>query len=239
MSDVWRLASIFGLCSIAFAACANFIGQDVGTALKSPSITDWMQGFGTLGTLFIAIIAFRRWRLPDDAKRRADAAQHLIRLNSQLEASALACRHGGLTVLFGRNEVTIEDKLESLKVLSRKPPRKEIERLRVLRAELLAQETEIETLFGDSALSASRNFLRPTDRIIRSYEILTHMAKPTDFIRKLTNFEKTIDEQMEILGVRIITDDADEWELDKFRDEFEALGRSSRAALAPFLIGHD
>lgn len=238
MADIWRLLSFFGLGFVLFAVFANLSGIDVGQAIKNPNAADWMQAIGALGTFFVAIVAFQRWRRPDDTKRRADAAQELIRLSAQLEAAALSSRSGGLTVLFGE-EVKIENKLQVLKEFSEEPPTGAIERLIALQAELVARDVEIETLFGDPVLTSVKDFLSKTQEIIHSHEALKQTAEPIEFIRKQPKFEAKIDTEMQILGVRVISDseEAEDWDADEFGDELRAGGLSSRKALAKFLIG--
>lgn len=238
MLDVWRLLSFFGIGLIAFAVLANMDGIDVGHAVQSPSVTDWMQAVGTLGTFFIAIIVLQRWRKPEDAKRKADTAQELIRLSAQLEAAALASRSGGLTVLFEATDVTTDHKLEALKDLSNHTPRDAIERLSALRAELVAREIEIETLFGEPSAALMRAFLSNTEQIVRGYATLKYVAEPMDFVRRLDTFESTVERQMRVLGVRVITDanETADWEKDDFGNELKASGLSSRKALATFLV---
>jgi hypothetical protein len=52
----------------------------------------WMSAVGTLGTLAVAYMALQRWRQPDDARRRGDTAQELLRLSRNTENALFAVR---------------------------------------------------------------------------------------------------------------------------------------------------
>ena len=44
-----------------------------------------MRTAGQVGLLLLGILAYRKWRRPEDARRRADAAQEIMRLSRALE----------------------------------------------------------------------------------------------------------------------------------------------------------
>ena len=65
------------------------------------------------------MMAYRQWRRPDDAKRRADSAQQIVRKSQELETIALAARIGTLTVSFDHEPLSIDAKMAEAESVSR------------------------------------------------------------------------------------------------------------------------
>ena len=48
-------------------------------------VNEALRTAAALGVFVLALLAYRKWRRPEDARRRADAAQEILRLGRRLE----------------------------------------------------------------------------------------------------------------------------------------------------------
>ena len=135
--------------ALVFAVILALVsGFEVNTTLKDwvfQAVPSYMQGLGTIGAAWIGYLAFKEWRRPDDAKRRADTAQLIIRQSEELERAVLSARYGTLTFLIEGRVLSLEDKMQSAADAAKEPmtdevalAKKELHGFRTYRTEAVA-----------------------------------------------------------------------------------------------------
>src|SRR2546421_12598883 len=101
---------------LILVAWAALLSSDVlvGTipyALVSGTF-DLLRTVATVVGGTVAVLAYRKWRRPDDARLRSQMAQEIIRQLRQTEVGVQEARVQGTTVYLSGEEPSIEDKME-------------------------------------------------------------------------------------------------------------------------------
>jgi hypothetical protein len=230
------LAAIFALMVTQFSA----MEWRLPDWLLRPSATDWMQAVGTLATTAIALLVYRAWRKPDDARRRADTAQIILRQCAKLEVVALACRETDWVILF--HEATLREKADKLIEIGEKPP----EKLPQLEEDLNEFETfleEIQRLFGDRAAELARRFAEHCRSVLQTHRGATTMGSAVGLFHKDDRYPASVDKALSVLDVRymggpVIHVDLDINE-DSFRSELKKASAQFRSEIVKFLVEDD
>ncbi|MCV0371097.1 hypothetical protein [Filomicrobium sp.] len=221
---------LFGLFVFGAALSGISISQQARDFL-SQAAPSWLQGLSTAVAAALAFAAYVEWRRPDDARRRANTAQLILRQSQKLENAAASARYGTIAVMFTQDKELLSEKMNLAESLARKPmPKKvaqlesELHNLRTFRAEatMLYIDRPVAALM-DAVSVSCESILRGHSRIKMMNDSLRSLLKDDE------RFEKVLSGSLEALGASILF----VWELDgpevddpfweKVQDQFDTL----------------
>lgn len=199
--------------------------------------TDWLQAIGSMGTLLVAFLAYLTWRRPDDARRRADLAQAIMR-QSQVTQKATFSLRNEMEVGDWSGEPLIDLMLRELSDLD-EVPRARLDRARSLIDELEFYGAEAEQLLGAEVSNDLKAVVRRCRGVEQVFARRKFYLDHANDFKDNENFEKRVDELLCILGIRVRhkEDLEDTRTPDVFKDQALAEGEQLRAKLAKFLAG--
>lgn len=210
--------------------------QDI---FQHPSITDWLQAIGSIGTLLVAMLAFYRWRQPDDARRQADFAQKLLREVQEVEELLFRRRQLFIMQEGSRSEMVDKygaffDDFEGFDT-----------EIKAARDNLQRQLEEARILCGDAAASMmDRLAKRCRERLsanftMRNLESFVEKPEKDPYPPHIPPWPmEELVESGNVLGAIVLKQGqrGREFEKDRWADTVKAEGRELRQALAKLIV---
>jgi hypothetical protein len=139
----------------------------------------------------VAILAYRKWRRPDDARMRSQTAQEIIRQLRQTEVGVQEARVQGTTVYLSGEEPSIEDKMEEARIIAALPRGQKIGEVDAALRGLELFQVEVDELYKKTkAPEILRSICNLIDEVKKAY---TFIAFLDDTHRKMmgdARFEK-------------------------------------------------
>jgi hypothetical protein len=235
----WLVATsvLFGLWVVIAALSGAPIPDEV--VQYANKIPDWMQGVGTAAAAYLAWLAYKHWRRPDDTRLRAETARLILRKSQELETAALAARVGSLHVSFDNTPFSTEDLIGAAAAILSEDKTRERE---TLQSELNAFRTfraEARFLFaGTPTADRMEEIERQCQEILTAFDRLSWLDEAHRQLAGEQRFRKALDETLGALGERFAWDyELDETDEDPFRTRLVQRFDTLRTGLAPFLIG--
>ena len=236
LKDVLWLVS--GLVATMFVLSLLGLGDLATFPLKSADVSDWIRTIATVVAATVAVLAYRTWRRPDDAKRRADTAELILRQSQKVETAALGARDGGLVVLTEDVPVGTSHRIEQAEALARAPPREKLEALELELRELRTYRAEAAVLFRDTrAPELINKVLEAGGEIRKAYDMVRFLDSIHLEMMGPAKFDNLADKVFDAVGVRfagpVIEAPKDD---DPFKTSFERDCDELRQVLTKFLV---
>ena len=233
----WKSADEIAICLLAVIAIlltTVVTGMRYGETPWSSNVGDLVRSGATVGGFVLALLAYLKWRRPDDRKRQADTAQMVLRASGDLQVAAEAARPKSLVVQFETQDVTIEDRMEALRNLGNF--QETVAELRKQADKFGTYHAEARVLYTEEVARLMVEFLDDCRKVITAHEraaILLHDRIPPH----TAGFDRSVRSTLSVLGIRVIPDyllDEDD-ERDVFGEKLTLRGEAFRIALAEYV----
>ena len=190
-----------------------------------------------VGVFVLALIAYHKWRRPEDARRRGDAAQEILRLSGRLKGRILAARPLSFTVIVEGKVEGVEEKVDLLK--SQEIPRAELRRLEETYREFQTYHAEAGHLFrGSQAAELMAELDGRAEEIRKSWKIIAGIKSgAVDHLLENPRVGTLVDEAMQTANVLLVDAESGD-ERDVFEEGLRETGRKLQAELGRFLVGY-
>ena len=216
------LLALFALIAILLAFAVT--GAKLTECFTGAVVSDWIRTVATASGFLLALCAYMNWRRPDDARRRADTAQEILRLSRRFEAYVLRAR------VPNYNRTSTPSRNGKLVAIRDAYARKDDERIKEMQTvgyELYALEPEAAAILT-SEIAAKLTTLY--DMFERADSALFYAGRLPDQITE--EDEPKLDRIISGLGVRL----GPELVPDEFVTELQAKGNDLRAELLKYLV---
>jgi hypothetical protein len=233
--DLTALIAI-ALLAVAFSFAVNSKGA--WDFFAGPTVTDWLQAVGSIGTLLIAWVALRTWRRPDDTRRRGDTAQALLRLSRNTENALFSVRIRR-TSYIRTAEPSDKEIARMMVAVSKDIDEELLKSARVAINELDTYRAEATHLFGPEAQKKIDAIIACYNELANAAEFLLSFGDAPELITAelpdggVTGMGKTVHKNLLVLGVAWLS--KGQTRLDAFADRLSDAGNGLREVLVKHL----
>ena len=200
------------------------------------AVNELLRTAAALGLFVLGVLAYRKWWRPENARRRGDAAQEILRLSRTLEGRLLAARPFSFTL---KLEGKVGEAAEKAGVLREQDvPRRELRKLEETYNEFQTYHAEAGFLFhGSKAADLMAELEAQAEEVRKAWRIIA-MVKSGGFDHLLDNprIQGLVDATMETANVVFVDREGGE-PPDVFKDKVQDTGKNLRDVLLPYLAG--
>lgn len=203
---------------------------------------DWMKLLRTAATVAgfgLATLAYTKWRRPDDAKRRADTAQAIIRHSAKLEGALTQAHIGLIASVPDTSKVGLDAKVKA--GASKLLPVESVPDLLKALTELRGYRAEVNVLFKERRIGEDLDWVDERgNKVATALRALGSLREQGDALKKFGKADTAYDRIFEDLNVRFVNEvdfpgpDVE----DLWRTELSERCDSIRATLAKYLVGN-
>ena len=201
------------------------------------TMKEWLRTLAPVGTFIVAVLAYRHWRRPDDAKRRADTAQLIIRQSQNAETAVLSARYGTLSFHRDNGTFSIEDKMESAAEAAGKPMTKEVARAKKELHDFRTYRTEAAALYSRSGIDESIDKAEGLAKgVISAHNTVHFLDERHRAMLGPQKFEDLLNETLARLGIGHADKASTDGGTEQFEKDLQAAFDEVRAKLVKFLV---
>lgn len=231
------LTLVVGVVAIMLALTVFLLGGVNLSNTRLSGVAGGLRTLATVGGFVLAVIAYRAWRRPEVAKRRADTAQVILRQSRKVETAALGARNGSIIVALDDAPVTIEDKIEQAGDVARTKPTEDLKALTKEVEEFRTYRAEAAELFrGTRAVVLMDSIETRAREIVQAYSTAAYLDGPHRGMLGEERFVEVLDETLRTLGVEFTNDTLGKSGGDVFKAEFVRDCDELRSVLVTFLV---
>ena len=236
------LNGALGIVVVTWLHAPPFGYEPLASRLTVPNqaiVADWIRTAVMAAGFLLAVIAYLTWRRPDDARRRADSAQEIVRHSRKLETAALGARLGTLTVRAGNGPVSLEIKMAEAKSVARDLSKaKERAALQQALDEFRSYRAEADEWFrGSRAAELMDAVATAGQQIVQAYSTVEYLDDAHRQTLGDIRFKRVLEKTLDALGVRFhLEDELDAANGDRFKAELQRDCDALRQVLLAFLV---
>lgn len=230
--------AIFGIACLAVGIAWFWVARLPECRAPYGSMTDWIQAAGAVVTALVATAAFATWRKPDDARRRGDTAQTLLRLSRNAE-NALFSMRMRRTSYIRTPQPTDADIARMMKPVSKDIQQDELKAARVAINELDTYRAEATHMFGVAVQQKIEAIIDAFNELGSAAELLLSIGDSPELVTAtgpeggVPGIGKMVRKNLEILGVAWVSRGNER--TDEFADGLRQAGNELRELLVRHL----